>query len=45
MYSRVLKDTKEDVEELQRDLIRLESWSSDWQLKINTAEESLKFLK
>ena len=25
-----------DVEELQKDLIRLESWSNDWQLKFNT---------
>ena len=33
---RILGDTKEDVEELQKDLIRLESWSKDWQLKFNT---------
>ena len=33
---RILRDTKEDVEELQKDLIRLESWSKDWQLKFNT---------
>ena len=33
---RVLGDTKEDVEELQKDLTRLESWSNDWQLKFNT---------
>ena len=33
---RVLKNTKEDVEELQKDLTHLESWSSDWQLKFNT---------
>ena len=33
---RILRDTKEDVEELQKDLIRLESWSNDWQLKFNT---------
>ena len=33
---KILKDTKEDVEEVQKDLIRLESWSNDWQLKFNT---------
>ena len=33
---RVLGDTKEDAEELQKDLTRLESWSNDWQLKFNT---------
>ena len=33
---RVLKNTKEDVDELQKDLTRLESWSNDWQLKFNT---------
>ena len=33
---RLLRDTKKDVEELQKDLIRLESWSNDWQLKFNT---------
>ena len=33
---RILGDTKEDVEELQKDLIRLESWSNDWRLKFNT---------
>ena len=33
---RLLRDTKEDVEELQKDLIRLESWSYVWQLKFNT---------
>ena len=33
---RLLRDTKEDVEELQKDLIRLESWSHVWQLKFNT---------
>ena len=33
---RILRDTKEDVEELQKDLIRLESWSNDWRLKFNT---------
>ena len=33
---RILRDTKEDVEELQKDLTRLEPWSNDWQLKINT---------
>ena len=33
---RILRDTKEDVEELQKDLIRLESWSYVWQLKFNT---------
>ena len=26
---RVLRDTKEDVEELQKDLTHLESWSND----------------
>ena len=35
VYS-ILKDTKEDVEELQKDLTCLESWSNDWQLKFNT---------
>ena len=35
MY-RILRDTKEDVEELQKDLIHLQSWSNDWQLKFNT---------
>ena len=34
--NRILRDTKEGAEELQKDLIRLESWSNDWQLKINT---------
>ena len=33
---RILRDTKEDVEELQKDLTHLESWSNDWQLKFNT---------
>ena len=33
---RLLRNTKEDVEELQKDLIRLESRSNDWQLKFNT---------
>ena len=33
---RVLRDTKEDAGELQKDLVRLESWSNDWQLKFNT---------
>ena len=33
---RLLRDTKKDVEELQKDLIRLESWSNDWQLRFNT---------
>ena len=32
---RILGDTKEDVEELQKDLTPLESWSNDWQLKFN----------
>ena len=31
---RILRDTKEDVEELQKDLTHLESWSNDWQLKL-----------
>ena len=30
---KVLKDTKKDLEELQKDLTRLESWSNDWQPK------------
>ena len=33
---RVLRDTKEDGEELQKDLSCVESWSHDWQLKFNT---------
>lgn len=33
---RVLRDTKKDIEELQKDLTRLESWSNDWPLKFNT---------
>ena len=33
---RLLGDTKEDAEELQKDLSYLESWSNDWQLKFNT---------
>ncbi|XP_044174259.1 uncharacterized protein LOC122957877 [Acropora millepora] len=33
---RTLSDTKKDIEELQKDLTRLESWSNDWQLKFNT---------
>ena len=33
---RVLRDTKEDVDELQKDLVRLESWSNDWQSKFST---------
>lgn len=37
MY-RVLRDAKEDVKELQKDLTRLESWSNDWQLQFNTDE-------
>lgn len=45
VYS-ILKDTKEDVEELQKDLIRLESWSNDWQLKFNTEQcEAMLILK
>ena len=31
-----LRDTKKYIEELQKDLTRLESWSNDWQLKFNT---------
>ena len=31
---RALGDTKEDVEELQKDLSHLESWSNDWQQKL-----------
>ena len=40
-----MKDTKEDVEELLKDLTRLESWSNDWQLKFNSdkCEYILKF--
>ena len=33
---RVLGDTKKDVEELQKDLSPLESWSNDWLQKFNT---------
>ena len=33
---RVLRDIKDDVEEIRNDLIRLESWNNDWQLKFNT---------
>ena len=33
---RVLRDTNEDVEELQKNLTRLEYWSNDWQLRFNT---------
>ena len=33
---RVLRDTKEDVEELQKHLSHLESWSNYWQQKLNT---------
>ena len=33
---RVLRDTKKDVEELQKDLSPLESWSNDWLQKFNT---------
>ena len=33
---RILRDTNEDVEDLQKGLINLESWSNDWQLKFNT---------
>lgn len=33
---RVLRDTKKDVQQLQKDLTCLESWSNDWQLKFNT---------
>ena len=36
LRDRLLRDTKKDVEELQKDLIRLESWSHVWQLKFNT---------
>ena len=43
---RILRNTKEDVEELQKDLIRLESWSNDWQLKFNTEQcEAMLILK
>ena len=33
---RVLRDTNEDVEELQKNLTRLEYWGNDWQLRFNT---------
>lgn len=33
---RVMRDTNEDVEELQKNLTRLEYWSNDWQLRFNT---------
>ena len=33
---RLLRDTKKDVEELQKDLSPLESWSNDWLQKFNT---------
>ena len=33
---RVLRDTKDDVNKLQNDLTRLQSWSNDWQLRFNT---------
>ena len=33
---RILRDTKKDVEQLQKDLTHLESWTNDWQLKFNT---------
>ena len=33
---RVLRDTKKDVEELQKDLSPLESWSNAWLQKFNT---------
>ena len=36
MVYRILRDTKEDVEEPKKDLFHLESWSNDWQLKFNT---------
>ena len=32
----ILRDTKEDVEELQKDLTCLEYWSNDWQLRFST---------
>ena len=35
---RILQDTRKDVEELQKDLIRLESWNNDWQLKFNKSK-------
>ena len=43
---RILRDTKEDVKEIQKDLIHLESWSNDWQMKFNTDKcEAMAFLK
>lgn len=33
---RVLRDTNEDVEELQKNLTRLEYWGNDWRLRFNT---------
>ena len=32
----VLRDTNEDVEELQKNLTRLEYRGNDWQLRFNT---------
>ena len=33
---RVMRDTNEDVEELQKNLTRLEYWGNDWRLRFNT---------
>ena len=33
---RVMRDTNEDVEELQKNLTRLGYWGKDWQLRFNT---------
>ena len=33
---RVLRDTNEDVEELQKNLTRLAYWGNDWRLRFNT---------
>ena len=33
---RVLRDSKDDVEELHNGLTRSQSWSNDWQLQFNT---------
>ena len=46
LRDRLLRDTKKDVEELQKDLIRLESWSYVWQLKFNTDKcEAMRIFK
>ena len=43
---RILRETKKDIEELQKDLTRLKSWSNDWQLKFNTGKcEAMRISK